>query len=66
MIRSFQSFGATLVQFQKFEQRFGPGPPPDEERNRQDLTYEDALALQGPGPGDARRVAPSGTSGTPP
>ena len=46
MIRNFQSFGATLVQFQKFEQRFGPGHRPDEERNRKDLTYEDALALK--------------------
>ena len=27
MVRNFQSFGATLVQFQKFEPRFGPGPP---------------------------------------
>ncbi len=25
MIRNFQSFGATLVQFQKYEARFGPG-----------------------------------------
>ena len=25
MVRNFQSFGATLVQFQKFEPRFGPG-----------------------------------------
>ena len=25
MIRQFQSFGATLVQFQKFSDRFGPG-----------------------------------------
>jgi putative ABC transport system permease protein len=46
MIRNFQSFGATLVQFQKFEARFGPGHRPDEERNRKDLTYEDALALK--------------------
>src|ERR1700682_4740095 len=46
MIRAFQSFGATLVQFQKFEPRFGPGHRTDEERNRKDLTYEDALALK--------------------
>ena len=25
VVASFQSFGATLVQFQKFEPRFGPG-----------------------------------------
>ena len=30
MIRNFQSFGATLVQFQKFEMRFGPGHRPDD------------------------------------
>src|SRR5262250_2504939 len=47
MVRQFQSFGATLVQFQKFEARFGPGHRrPQEERNRKDLTYEDALALK--------------------
>ncbi len=46
MIRNFQSFGATLVQFQKFEMRFGPGRRPDSERNRKDLTYEDAVALK--------------------
>ncbi len=57
MIRSFQSFGATLVQFQKFEQRFGPGHRPDEERNRKDLTYEDALALKAQVP-EMRAVSP--------
>src|SRR5260370_31584406 len=57
MIRSFQSFGATLVQFQKFEQRFGPGHRPDEERNRKDLTYEDALALKAQIP-EMRAVSP--------
>ena len=46
MIRNFQSFGATLVQFQKFEPRFGPGHRDDSERNRKDLTYDDALALK--------------------
>jgi len=46
VIRNFQSFGATLVQFQKFEARFGPGHRPPEERNRKDLTYEDAVALK--------------------
>jgi putative ABC transport system permease protein len=43
----FTAFGATLVQFQKFEPRFGgPGGPPEEQRNRRDLTIEDALALK--------------------
>jgi putative ABC transport system permease protein len=47
MIRNFQSFGATLVQFQKFEPRFGPGHGrSDGERRRKDLTYEDAAALK--------------------
>ena len=50
---AFSSFGTTLVQFQKFEPRFfGGGPPaPEEERNRRDLTIEDAEALA--------RLAPS-------
>ncbi|HEV7921035.1 MAG TPA: ABC transporter permease, partial [Thermoanaerobaculia bacterium] len=43
---SFQSFGATLVQFQKFDPRFGPGQRSDEERNRKNLTYDDALAMK--------------------
>ena len=43
----FTAFGATLVQFQKFEPRFGgPEGPPEEQRNRRDLTIEDALALK--------------------
>jgi putative ABC transport system permease protein len=42
----FTTFGATLVQFQKFEPRFGPGGPPEEQRNRRDLTIEDAQALK--------------------
>src|SRR5499426_3754547 len=46
MIRNFQSFGATLVQFQKYEMRFGPHGPPEAERRRRDLTLEDALALK--------------------
>ena len=41
MVRNFQSFGATLVQFQKFEARFGPGHRDESERNRKDLTYEE-------------------------
>jgi putative ABC transport system permease protein len=42
----FTSFGAHLVQFQKFEPRFGPNEPPEEQRNRRDLTIEDARALK--------------------
>ena len=45
MVRNFQSFGATLVQFQKYEARFGPGRRNEAERRRKDLTYEDAVAL---------------------
>jgi putative ABC transport system permease protein len=51
VISSFQSFGATLVQFQKFDPRFGPGTRDESQRLRKDLTYEDALAL--------RRLCPS-------
>jgi ABC-type lipoprotein release transport system permease subunit len=44
---AFTSFGAPLVQFQKYEPRFGgPDGPPEEERNRRDLTIEDAEALK--------------------
>ena len=43
---AFSSFGTTLVQFQKFEPRFGPGRRSEEERKRKDLTIEDADALQ--------------------
>jgi putative ABC transport system permease protein len=44
---SFSSFGTTLVQFQKYEQRFGGGGPlPEEQKRRRDLTIEDAEALK--------------------
>jgi putative ABC transport system permease protein len=43
---AFTTFGTHLVQFQKFEPRFGPGGVPEEQRNRRDLTYDDALALK--------------------
>jgi putative ABC transport system permease protein len=47
MVRNFQSFGATLVLFQKYEPRFGPGGPrPEGELRRRDLTLEDAAALK--------------------
>jgi len=43
----FTTFGTTLVQFQKFSPRFGgPSGPPEEERNRRDLTIDDAKALK--------------------
>jgi len=43
---AFTTFGTHLVQFQKFEPRFGPGRTPEEHRNRRDLTFEDAKALK--------------------
>jgi len=47
MTASFTSFGTHLVQFQKWEPRFGgPDDIPEEERNRRDLTLADALALK--------------------
>jgi putative ABC transport system permease protein len=57
MVRNFQSFGATLVQFQKFEPRFSPGHRDESERNRKDLTLEDALALKAEIP-EMRAVSP--------
>lgn len=46
VVKSFQSFGATLVQFQKFDPQFGPGGNDPSQRLRKNLTYEDALALK--------------------
>jgi putative ABC transport system permease protein len=43
---AFTTFGTHLVQFQKFEPRFGPGQIPEEHLNRRDLTFEDAKALK--------------------
>ena len=58
MVRSFQSFGATLVMFQKYEPRFGPGGPrPEGELRRKDLTLEDAAALREAIP-EMRAVSP--------
>jgi putative ABC transport system permease protein len=58
MVRSFQSFGASLVMFQKYEPRFGPGGPrPEGELRRKDLTLEDAAALKAGIP-EARAVSP--------
>jgi putative ABC transport system permease protein len=45
---AFSAFGTDLVQFQKYEPRFG-GPPeliPEEQRHRRSLTLEDAAALK--------------------
>jgi len=56
MIRNFQSFGATLIMFQKFEPRFGPGGPTEGERNRKDFLLEDAVALRSIP--EARAVSP--------
>ena len=47
VVASFTQFGTYLVQFQKYEPRFGgPDGPPEDQRNRRDLTIEDALALK--------------------
>ncbi|MGZ8869362.1 MAG: ABC transporter permease, partial [Thermoanaerobaculia bacterium] len=46
VISNFQAFGATLVQFQKFDPQFGPGNRDESQRQRKNLTYEDALALK--------------------
>ena len=57
MIRNFQSFGATLVMFQKYEPRFGGGGQrPEGELRRKDFTLEDAAALRGIP--EARAVSP--------
>src|SRR5437867_8855883 len=49
----FMRFGSTLVQFQKFDIRFGGGGPelPEEQRMRKNLTLDDAEAI--------RRLCPS-------
>jgi putative ABC transport system permease protein len=46
--KAFSRFGTQLVQFQKYEPRFGggPGDVPEEQRNRRNLTLEDAAALK--------------------
>jgi putative ABC transport system permease protein len=58
MVRSFQSFGATVVTFQKFEVRFGGGGLPEGEQRRRELTVEDAAALKASIP-EVRAVAPT-------
>jgi hypothetical protein len=57
IVKNFQAFGATLVQFQKFDPRFGPGDRDDSQRQRKNLTYEDATRAQGAVPVDAGRLA---------
>jgi putative ABC transport system permease protein len=45
--KAFASFGTHLVQFQKYEPRFGDDEQaPEDERNRRDLTLDDAAALK--------------------
>ena len=46
VVASFTQFGTYLVQFQKYEPRFGGGRVPEDQRNRRDLTIEDAEALK--------------------
>jgi putative ABC transport system permease protein len=46
VISNFQSFGATLVQFQKWDPQFGPGNRDPSQAQRKNLTYEDAVALK--------------------
>jgi putative ABC transport system permease protein len=45
---AFSSFGTTLVQYQKYEPRFGGGPSrlPEDQLKRRNLTPEDAQALK--------------------
>ena len=57
MVRSFQSYGASLVMFQKYEPRFGTGGHPEGELRRKDFTLEDAAALKAGIP-EARAVSP--------
>lgn len=47
VIGNLQAFGANRIEFQKYEDRFGPGGPhSDEDRRRKNLTVEDAEALR--------------------
>ena len=47
VIGNLQAFGANRIEFQKYEERFGPGgPTSDEERRRKNLTVEDAAAIR--------------------
>ena len=55
--RSFQSFGATVVHFQKREDRFFGGDFDEIEARRKELTIEDAYALKAAIP-EMRAVSP--------
>jgi len=47
VIGTLQAFGASRIEFQKYEDRFGPGGPDfDEERRRRNLTVADAEAIR--------------------
>ena len=47
VIGNLQAFGANRIEIQKYEERFGPGgPKDDEEKRRKNLTVEDARALR--------------------
>jgi putative ABC transport system permease protein len=47
VIGNLQAFGANRIEFQKYDDRFGPGgPSSDEERHRKNLTVEDAEAIR--------------------
>jgi len=62
VIGNLQAFGANRIEFQKYEDRFGPGGPTnDEERRRPNLTMDDVKAMRESMP-DAAAV--SGLVGT--
>ncbi|MFI5166307.1 MAG: ABC transporter permease [Thermoanaerobaculales bacterium] len=47
VIGTLQAFGASRIEFQKYEDRFGPGgPAADEEKRRRNLTVADAEAIR--------------------
>jgi putative ABC transport system permease protein len=47
IIGNLQAFGANRIQIQKYDDRFGPGGPQDDEsRRRKNLTVEDAEVLR--------------------
>ena len=47
VIGNLQAFGANRIEFQKYEDRFGPGgPSSDEERHRPNLTMDDVRAMR--------------------
>jgi putative ABC transport system permease protein len=47
VIGNLQAFGANRIEFQKYEESFGPGDTDyDEQKKRHNLTMEDAAALR--------------------